>query len=181
VAWVGINASPSRSATRSERILEYDKTHASYAYENLAIFYHDSGQLEKAVEVMETACEISHNPRQYVRLAMYYNDQGRVDDAMNLMRTTLEKTPDFHKARFYLVSLLEKRKMYDEILEVVVEGTKQNPKESVFWFYVGEVSLLKGNVEEGLVAYRKCLTLDPPEKARKRCLEQIAKFSGEEK
>jgi Tfp pilus assembly protein PilF len=180
VAWVGINASPTRSAARFERILEYDKTHASYAYENLAIFYHESGQVSKAVEVMETACDISRNPRQYVRLAMYYNEEERVDEAIDLMYQTLGNHPDFTKARFYLVSLLEKQKKYDDLLEVVTEGTKYHPEDAIYWFYLGEVSILKGDIEEGLAAHRKCLTLDPPEKARRRCLEQIEKHSSEE-
>jgi Tfp pilus assembly protein PilF len=177
ISWIGINASPARSTARFERILEYDRTHAPYAYENLAIFYYESGRLDKATEMIEIACEISHNPRQYVRLAMYYNEQGRGEDAMELMRRTLEKHPDYGKARFYLVSLLEKRKLFDELLEVSRTGTKNHPEEAIYWFYLGEVSLRKGNVEEGLAAHKKCLTLNPPAKARERCMEQIRKYS----
>ncbi|MGD8412720.1 MAG: hypothetical protein PVF33_00720, partial [Candidatus Latescibacterota bacterium] len=86
VLWIGINASPTRSAQRFERILVYDKTHAAYAYENLAIFYHDRGMLDKATEIMEATCELSNNPRQWVRLGMYYEEQGNWDKAVELMR-----------------------------------------------------------------------------------------------
>lgn len=177
VAWVGLNASSARSTARFERILEYDRTHASYAYENLAIFYYDSGQLDRATEVMETACDISHNPRQYVRLAMYYNEQGRSEEALDLTRQTVARHPDYIKSRFYLVSLLEKAGLSDELLAAAREGTKYHPKDAVYWFYVGEVSLYKGNIEEGLAALRKCLTLNPPADARQRCLEQLKKYS----
>jgi len=176
-AWVGINASPARSTARFERILEYDKTHASYAYENLSIFYYDSARMDKAIEMMEIACDISHNPRQYVRLAMYYDHVKRREDALELMRRTVAKHPEYDKSRLYLVTILEKRKMYDELLEVARDGTRYLPKEAIYWFYFGEVSILKGNIEEGLAAHRTCLALNPPDAARKRSLDQIQKHS----
>jgi hypothetical protein len=181
VAWIGINASPARSTARFARILEYDRTHASYAYENLSIFYYDNGNLEKAVEMIEIACDISRNPRQYVRLAMYYSEQNRIGEATDLMRQTLARHPDFGKARFYLISLLEKQNLIDELYDVAVEGTKYHPDDAIYWFYVGEVSLHKGRIEEGIAAHRKCLTLNPPDKARERCLEQIRKYTSEGK
>jgi hypothetical protein len=177
VAWVGLNASSARSTARFERILEYDRTHASYAYENLAIFYYDSGQLDRATEVMETACDISHNPRQYVRLAMYYNEQGRSEEGLDIARKAVARHPEYNKSRFYLVSLLEKAGLTDELLATAREGTKYHPKEAVYWFYVGEVTLYRGNIEEGLAAHRKCLTLNPPADARQRSLEQLKKYS----
>ena len=79
----------SRLLTR-EKILEYDKTHASYAYENLAIFYHVNNNLEKAAEMIEIACDISHNPRQYVRLAMYYDEMERYDEALKFAKERVQ-------------------------------------------------------------------------------------------
>jgi Tfp pilus assembly protein PilF len=177
VAWVGINASSARSTARFHRILDYDRTHASYAYENLSIFYYDSGQLDEATEMMEIACDISHNPRQYVRLAMYYSMLQRGEEALELMRRTVSKHPDFEKARFYLISLLQKGKLHDELLEVAREGTSYHPEAAIYWFYFGEISLRKGNTEDGVAALEKCLTLDPPEGARKTCIELIDKYS----
>jgi tetratricopeptide (TPR) repeat protein len=177
VAWIGINASSARSTARFEQILEYDKTHASYAYENLAIFYYDNGQLEKATEVMETACDISRNPRQYVRLAMYYDELGRLDEALDLMRSTVAKHPAYEKSRIYYVSQLEKRRLIDELLEASLAGTQHHPNNPMFWFYVGETSLLKGNIEAGVSAHRRCLELNPPPDARRRSQEQIRKYS----
>jgi hypothetical protein len=180
VAWVGINSSPTRSAVRFEHILEYDRTHAAYAYENLAIFYHDRGMLEKATEIMETACDISNNPRQFVRLAIYYHEQQRKEEAIALMRRTLTDHPKSHRARFYLITLLEAGGSVDEIGELAREGTIYHPNEAIYWFYHGEVSINKGQIEKGLAALERCLTMDPPEKARQRCLEQIRKYSAQQ-
>jgi hypothetical protein len=177
VAWVGINASPSRSTARFEQILEYDKTHASYAYENLAIFYFANHDLDKATEMIEIACDISHNPRQYVRLAMYYDEAERLDDALELMRSTVAKHPEYEKSRIYLVSQLEKRQLVDEVLAVSLEGVKYHPGNAMFWWYIGEVSILKGNIEDGVAAHRRSITLDLPDQARQRSMEQIQKYS----
>ncbi len=181
VAWVGINASPTRSTERSERILEYDRTHASYAYENLAIFYHTDGKLDKAIAMMEEATEVSHNPRQYTRLAMFLDERGRADEALRLMRNVVAKHPAYDKSRFYFVSQLERLKMWDELLAVSRDGTRYQPQEPAYWFYVGEVSVSKGEIKEGLLAYRKCLALNPPDVVRTRIREQLRIYAPEGK
>jgi len=181
VAWVGINASPTRSTERAERILEYDRTHASYAYENLAIFYHNNNSLIKAIAMMEKATEVSHNPRQYTRLAMFLEENGRTQEALNLMREVVAKHPAYDKSRFYLVSQLERLQMWDELLAVSRDGTRYQPKEPAYWFYVGEVSVSKGDIKEGLLAYRKCLTLNPPVVVRTRIREQLKIYAPEGK
>jgi len=177
LAWVGINASPSRSTARFERILEYDKTHASYAYENLAIFYYVNKNLDKATEMIEIACDISHNPRQYVRLAMYYDELERFDEALDLMRTTVAKHPEYEKSRIYYVSQLEQRQLVDEVLEASLEGVKYHPSNGMFWWYIGEVSLLKGDIETGVAAHQRAIASDIPDQARSRSMEQIKIFS----
>jgi hypothetical protein len=181
VFWVGVNASPTRSAARFERILAYDKTHASYAYENLAIFYHDRGMLDKATAIMESTCELSNNPRQWVRLGMYYEEQDRKDEAIELMRRTVRDHPNSHKARIYLIALIETDADIQELWTLARDGMKNHPKEPIYWFYYGQVSIDMGQIEEGVVALRRCLTLNPPEKARERCIEQIQKYGGQPK
>jgi len=179
--WVGINASPTRSAERFERILAYDKTHASYAYENLAIFYHDRGMLDKATAIMETTCEMSNNPRQWVRLGMYYEEQDRKDEAIELMRRIVREHPKSHKARMYFIALIETDADINELWTLARDGTRDHPKEPIYWFYYGQVSIDLGQIEEGVAALRKCLRLNPPETARARCIEQIQKYGGQQK
>ncbi len=95
------------------------------------------------------------------------------------MRNAVKKDPEYSKARFYFVSMLERRQLCDELLEVAREGTLYNPEEAIYWFYLGEVSIRKGNIEDGLAAHRRCLMLNPPAKARERSIEQINKLTRE--
>jgi hypothetical protein len=177
VAWVGINASPTRSTERAERILEYDRTHASYAYENLAIFYYADKNLDKAIAMMERATGVSHNPRQYTRLAMFLDEKGRAQEALQLMRDVVAKHPAYDKSRFYFVTQLERLHMWDELLAVSRDGTRYHPQEPAYWFYVGEVSVSKGDIKEGLLAYRKCLTLNPPVVVQTRIRDQLKNYA----
>jgi cytochrome c-type biogenesis protein CcmH/NrfG len=181
VLWIGINASPTRSAQRFERILVYDKTHAAYAYENLAIFYHDRGMLDKATEIMEATCELSNNPRQWVRLGMYYEEQGNREKAVELMRRTVEEHPGSNRARMYLIALLEADPNVEEMWALARDGIKHHPNEAIYWFYYGQESIQKGMTEEGVAALQKCLTLNPPERARQHCIELIQKHGGQQK
>lgn len=166
VSWFGVNASSARSTERFEHILAYDQTHASYAYENLAIFYYDSGDLERAVETMETATEISRNPRQYVRLAMYLEEVGRKEEAIQVLRDILVRRPAYLKARYKLIEFLQKRGDWNAVLVVAREGVQVDPKDPVYHFYLGQSLISSGDIEGGLRAFRTCMQLGPPPRAR---------------
>jgi tetratricopeptide (TPR) repeat protein len=171
VSWVGVNASPDRTTERYESILAYDQTHVGYAYENLATFYHSRGELSKAIGAMETGARVSGNPRVYARLAELYEENGDVDTAIALLDDKVKQHPSHTKVRKKLVDLLEKARRWEEMVEVAREGAKRHPNEAVFYFAMGEGLLRTGKVDEGLDAFRMCLTMDPPEGARSYILK----------
>jgi len=171
-AWFGINASPWRTAERFERILDYDESHASYAYENLAVFYHDMGGLQRAVALLERTTERYGNPRQFVRLALYYEEMGWDGRAINLLYRVLEGHPGFDKALFKLLALLEKNGRWQEVEIVARDGVKYHPREAVYHFYLGQSLLRAGRTEEGIASLRTCLALNPPDAAR-AYIEQV--------
>jgi hypothetical protein len=165
-AWFGVNASPWRTAERFERILHYDESHASYAYENLAMFYHDMGGLQRAVALLERTTERYGNPRQFVRLAMYYEEMGRDEQAIGVLYRVLVGHAGFDKALFKLLTLLEKKDRWEEVENVAREGILHHPREAVYPFYLGQALLRAGRTEEAVATFRACLTLNPPAAAR---------------
>lgn len=177
-AWVGINASSSRSVDRFESMLTYDRTHAPYAYENLAIFHYTNGDLPRTIENMKRATDVSKNPRQYVMLALYRYENGEVEGALQLLRDVLRGRPEYKNARLHLATILEKEKMLEELNDVADTGTKQHPHEAEFWFHLGETSLLLGNTDEGLAALRRCKALNPSPERLARINELIGRFSS---
>lgn len=177
-AWIGINASSSRSVDRFESMLTYDRTHAPYAYENLAIFHYTNGDLPKAIDSMKLAADVSKNPRQYVMLALYRYENGELEDALQLLRDVLKVRPGYKNARLHLATVLEKEKMLEELNDVADAGTKQHPREAEFWFHLGESSLLLGNTDEGLAALQRCKALRPSPERLARINELIGRFSS---
>ncbi|MDH3198762.1 MAG: tetratricopeptide repeat protein [Candidatus Krumholzibacteria bacterium] len=165
-AWFGINASPWRTAERFERILHYDESHASYAYENLAVFYHDMGALQRAMALLERTTERYGNPRQFVRLALYYEEMGWDGKAIDLLYRVLEGHAGFDKALFKLLTLLEKKDRWAEVESVARAGVEHHPREAVYPFYLGQALVRAGRTEEAMESFRTCLTLNPPPAAR---------------
>jgi tetratricopeptide (TPR) repeat protein len=160
--WVSINASVAVTIDRFERILTYDRSHASYAWENLAMLRHDRGELSEAISTMQIAVDYSKNPRQYVRLAVYLGEAGRVEEAKQVLEHVLERRPDFTKARFRLIVLLEKENAWGRILEVARDGVKYNPEEGIYHFFYGESLLQTGRKEEAIATFRSCQNMDLP-------------------
>jgi lipopolysaccharide biosynthesis regulator YciM len=130
VAWVSVNASTDRTIDRFRSILTYDRTHASYAWENLAMLQHNSKQLDAAIETMRIAVDHSHNPRQQVRLAVYMDEAGKTEEAKQILEKILERRPAFGKARFLLLLLLEREANWAKILGVARDGVKHTPRPS---------------------------------------------------
>ncbi|MCH7548158.1 MAG: tetratricopeptide repeat protein [Candidatus Krumholzibacteriota bacterium] len=166
ISWFGINASKWRTAERFERILQYDRAHGSYAWENLAIFYYDNGRVERATGIMEHTYGAWRNPRHAVRLAMYYDAAGRHQESAQLMYNVLKHHPDSNRARMKLIMTLELTGRWPDMVPVAREGAKYHPGQSGYLFYLGESLLRTGAVDEALAAFRRCLQVNPDAGAR---------------
>ena len=174
-SWVAVNASTDRTVARFERILTYDQTHASYAWENLAILQHDNGQLKESIRTMERAVDVSHNPRQIVRLAVYMEEDGRSEEAIAMLDDVLARRPDFTKARFRLVMFLEKTGQWERMLSVSRAGMEHSPRDAIYHFFYGESLMRAGRTEEALQVFRACRTLDLPRAAKQYIESTLAK------
>ncbi len=178
LAWIGIHSSWSRSAERFENILEYDKTNASYAYENLARLYEDKGDMRRAMLRLQAAVDISHNPRQWVLLSKYYETSGRREVAVRLMRVVLAELPEHFDTRLWLVILLQRNEAWDQMMEVAAVGTRLHPNRYRFWFDLGEASIALGQIEEGLTAHRRALALDPTPEMKRQIQAQFRRYDS---
>lgn len=165
-SWIGVNASADRTTDRFEAILAYDQTHAGYAYENLATFYHDRKQLPQAIAAMEKGALISGNPRLYARLAVYYEENGDVQSGIALLTDVLDVHPDHDKARQKLLDLLEKAHDWDRLLEVSREGMSLHPGKPIYCFAAGIALIRTGRGNEAVPVFRDCMKLDAPEAMR---------------
>ncbi len=175
-SWVAVNASTERTVDRFKRILTYDQTHASYAWENLAILHHDGGQLKEAIACMERAVEVSRNPRQIVRLAVYIEEDGRIEEAITMLEEVLARRPNFTKARFRLVMFLEKSGQWDRMLPAAQGGVEHSPQDPIYHFFYGESLLRAGRTEEGIAIFRACQHMNLPQVAKQYVATTLANY-----
>ena len=161
LAWVGINASPDRSARRFEAILGYDLTRAPYAYEVLAQHYRNRGDMDGAIAAIDKGVSLTYNTRLTALAADLYEESGDNEEAIRLRVGVLARQPDYEGARRDLVLLLRKLKRYDELLEVSREGTRYHPQNPVYHYFYGMALLVLGDVEEGVDELLTCRRLGP--------------------
>jgi hypothetical protein len=180
-AWVSVNASVDRTIDRFQRILAYDKAHAAYAWENLAILEHDRGHLEAAIRTMETAIANGNNPRHSVRLAVYMEEAGRIDEAIAVCEKVLARRPDFDKARYRLAVFLEKKNDWTKMLDVAREGVRYHPEEAFYRFLYGESLIRAGRVEEGVGVFRSCRDMNLPAAAQQRVDQVLSIYESQGK
>jgi len=162
-AWVGVNASTERTIARFQNILTYDRTHAAYAWENLAMLQHDRKELAAAIVTMRIAYDHSHNPRQGARLAVYLDEAGQRPEAKQIIEKILEKRPDYSVARFRLLIFLEKEDDWSRIMEVARDGVKYNPDEGIYYFFYGESLMRAGDYTNGLEMFRQAAKYKLPD------------------
>jgi hypothetical protein len=181
VAWVGVNASVDRTIDRFQHILAYDKAHAAYAWENLAILEHDRGNLEASIRTIQIAIANGNNPRHSVRLAVYLEEAGRIDEAIAVCEKVLVRRPDFDKARYRLSVFLEKKNDWAKMLEVSREGVRYHPDESFYRFLYGESLIRAGRIEEGVEVFRACRNMNLPAVAKQRVEQVLAIYDSQGK
>ncbi len=180
-SWVALNASTDRTIDRFQRILAYDKAHAAYAWENLAILEHNRGNLQKAIDTMNIALANGNNPRHSVRLAVYLEEAGRIDDAIDVLEKVLARRPDFVKARYRLVLFLEKKNDWDKMLTVSREGMVQHPEEAFYRFLYGESLIRANRLEEGVEVFVTVRDMKLPPAARQRVDQVLAYYAAQKK
>jgi tetratricopeptide (TPR) repeat protein len=173
-AWIGINASWVRSSQRFERLLEFDPTHSGYARENLALLYHDKGDLARATRIMEEALKLEANDRHTVRLARFYAEAGRHGDALALAREAVARDPHFVEARVTLLQILETQSGFEEMYEVAKTGAAYSVNHTAFWYYLAESATALGRRQEAQQACQKVLTLNPGPEVQRRVQAMLA-------
>lgn len=178
-AWVGVNASTERTMARFKNILTYDRTHAAYAWENLAMLQHSRKELDASIETMRIAYDFSHNPRQGARLAVYLDEASHTDEAKQILYKILEKHPDYSVARFRLLMFMERANDWTAINAVARDGVKYNPDEGIYYFFYGESLMRMGDTRNGLEMFRKSKEFSLPAEITAHVDEVLKQYSNQ--
>lgn len=178
-AWIWVNASTERTMERFKNILTYDRTHAAYAWENLAILQHARKDIDAAIATMRIAYDHSHNPRQGSRLAVYLDEAGQRAEAEQVIEKILEKRPDYSVARVRLLVFLEKEGNWPRIMDVARDGVKYNPTEGIYYFFYGEALLRAGDIKNGVDMFRQARQLTLPDELATHVNAVLKQYGGQ--
>lgn len=177
-AWIGVNASPVRSADRFAAILEFESSRSDYAWETLARHYQQHGRFAEAIAAQHRAVAVSSNPRQVVNLSVMYRDGGDAEQAKQVLRDLLAKRPEYFGARRTLILLLMTDKEFGEGAEVARRGIEIDPQLGGYHYFYGKNLLLLGNLDKGEQALREALRLGVPAHIGAEIQKMLAALPG---
>jgi len=178
VGWVGVNASPVRSAARFADILTYESSRSDYSWETLARHYQAQGLLPEAIEAQRKAIAISGNPRQVVNLCVMFRDAGMIDDSKQLLRDLLVVNPTYWNARSILIRQLILDQQFEEGIAQSMEGIRVDPKLGGYHFYYGRIMLILGRLDEAEPALLKARRLGVPPSMAAEIERMLAALPG---
>lgn len=78
-------------------------------YNQISIFYHDTGQIEKALEYIRKAIELNPHHVLYLTMSNYLASLGRLDEAIVAARRSVEIKDTLYQSRMNLGDLLVKK------------------------------------------------------------------------
>lgn len=127
-----------------------------------------SGDMEKAVPLLQRVLEMSPTIEVHQTLADYYEQQQ-----------DLEKR-DYHQAKMaLLIAMMSFRNNQMKTAEEAIERSVDlNPEDPQAWYYAAEIKRLLGDQAAAKAAYQKCLKLNPNHGRAIRELELLNKSSS---
>ena len=178
VSWIGVNASPVRSAARFADILTYESSRSGYSWETLARHYQVQQLLPEAIAAQKKAIAASGNPRLVVNLCVMFRDAGMVDDSKQLLRDLLVVNPTYWNARSILIRQLIIDQQFDEGVAEALEGIRVHPGLGGYHFYYGKIMLILGRFDEAEPALRKARRLGVPPSMAAEIERMLAALPG---
>jgi tetratricopeptide (TPR) repeat protein len=98
---------------RYQNLLVLDHSRSAYGWENLALHYQRSGELDKRIDAWEHAVDAERNPRYLFNLAEAYKLADRMDEADTVAIAAAELNKEFASNLFYYAVAQAKRDRLD--------------------------------------------------------------------
>ena len=100
-------------------------------------------------------------PEWYGLLADVYDDNKRIPDALNLYDTILLSNPNGYLAYFNKAVTLFRAERYDEATANFQKCLMLNPYYTSAHYFLGRLSLFKGNLVQAMLSFSTNLLLSP--------------------
>ncbi|MBD3161880.1 MAG: tetratricopeptide repeat protein, partial [Candidatus Eisenbacteria bacterium] len=159
--WIAVNASTERSLARFAEVkADYARHPRSYATEELAKYYRDHGDLEKALRFYEqTVAIFPHNARTRILLGTSYLALDRIDEARAQYDEALEIDPENWLALDMRAKLALREQDYETALPLYRKLTPKRPSDAMAWAGHGFAAYHQQRYEEAYEAFARSVRL----------------------
>ncbi len=112
------------------------------------------------------------------------NDLGKLKgliERKNYLDVAVSICPDDPVIAYYYAYNFDRRQQFDKALELYKKAAELNQHYAKPYFGMGDVYLIKGQLDEAIKAYEKGLVIDPKNSWAKKQLEEIRRLAGSSK
>ncbi len=136
--------------------------YAVRGYNNLGIFYEQSGQLDKSIQFyLKTAQLAPLFPNAYINLGNVYHKKKQYDRAVSYMRRAVQLEPDSSLALYNLGNILREAGKEPEAIESYKKALYYNPRYIEAANNLANIYFKNDRYKEAIDAYKQALDIDP--------------------
>jgi tetratricopeptide (TPR) repeat protein len=168
----------SKSSTK-EAVSFYEQSveknpYNSYAWNNLAIAYFETGNNDKAVQVCKRSIENkSKNTMAYSILGDLYRQMGRLEDAKDCIAVTTKLEPKVALHWINLGDIYFVQHRDKEALRAYLKASRLSQDDPEVWKRLGKVYLNSKRTKEARKAFNNALALSPDDMEIATLLENL--------
>lgn len=131
-------------------------------YINLTLIYKDMNQIDKAIETGMKAVEYNpDNVSVYMILGELYLEDKQYNNAVKILNVAVEKKPQFAALRAKLAMAYYQGESYDNAGDEFKNVIKLNKNYYQGYYYLGEISRIKGNFSKAISYYQQAVKYNP--------------------
>lgn len=108
-----VQTSEASTIERFKTLLKLDRSRSAYGWENLALYYQRTGELQKRIEAWREAVAVERNPRYLFNLAEALRLNEQISEADTLAITAASLKTDFVPNLFFYAAAQAKAGRYD--------------------------------------------------------------------
>lgn len=156
-----VQGKPDQAIEKLNAIIEKRPT-LSLTYSQLSFIYHEKGDLEKAVEILEKALSLGlENESILSKLGVYLQEMGELERSVQVLRLTVERFPYHIEAYNYLGVSLWRLGRYDQAVETFQILLSYDESYASAYNNLGSVYLSQNEYESAEEQFRKAVEYDP--------------------
>lgn len=131
--WASINGSGLGSARRFEMLVERKNRNprpllVGHNYQQLANFYRENGNPDKARGLLRSSAEYSKNPRFCSQVAAMYAQRGQLDSAAHFFEIAVETKPTFVQGWLNLAVIAFRSSQHDKVIAYGTQVLRYAPR-----------------------------------------------------